>query len=128
VAPVQGDALALGHVAANLIGNAIKYNRPGGTVTIEVSPAPDSACLTVSDTGIGIPEEYLPQLFTEFLRVKTEETHGIPGTGLGLAICKKIVEGLGGTIEVTSTLGTGSRFVVRLPAARQSPPQGSPQR
>jgi signal transduction histidine kinase len=125
VAWVQGDVLALGNVAANLVGNAIKYNRAGGQVTVDVARAPDSACLIVTDTGIGIPEEALPQLFTEFLRVKTEDTHNIPGTGLGLAICKKIVEGLGGTIEVSSRLGMGSRFVVRLPLGRESPRPGA---
>jgi two-component system sensor histidine kinase/response regulator len=124
---VQGDALSIGNVAANLVGNAIKYNRPGGRVTLDVSRAPDSACLIVSDTGIGIPEAYLPELFTEFLRVQTDETHNIPGTGLGLAICKKIVEGLGGTIDVSSKLGAGSTFVVHLPVARDTSPQGSPQ-
>jgi signal transduction histidine kinase len=124
VAWVQGDVLALGNVAANLVGNAIKYNRPGGRVTVDVVRAPDSAQLIVNDTGIGIPEECLSQLFTEFLRVKTAETHNIPGTGLGLAICKKIVEGLGGTIHVSSTLGAGSTIVVRLPVAGEGTQRG----
>ena len=115
VAWVQGDVAVLGIVATNLVENAIKYNRPGGRVTVGVTREPDAAILAVSDTGIGIPEEWLPQLFTEFLRVKTDETHSIPGTGLGLAICKKIVEGLGGTIHVSSTPGVGSTFLVRLP-------------
>jgi signal transduction histidine kinase len=122
---VRGDAVALGNVAANLVGNAIKYNRPGGRVTVGVTRERDMAILTVSDTGLGIPPESLPQLFTEFFRVKTDETHGIPGTGLGLAICKKIVEGLGGTIHVSSTLGAGSTFTVHLPAAGESVPPGA---
>jgi two-component system sensor histidine kinase/response regulator len=122
---VRGDTVALGNVAANLVGNAIKYNRPGGRVTVSVTRERDMAILTVSDTGLGIPQECLPQLFAEFFRVKTDETHGIPGTGLGLAICKKIVEGLGGTIRVSSTLGTGSTFTVQLPAAGESPPSGA---
>lgn len=117
---VRGDAVALGSVAANLIGNAIKYNRPGGRVVVSLSRERDMTVLTVSDTGLGIPEECLPQLFTEFYRVRTDQTDGIPGTGLGLAISKKIVEGLGGTIGVSSRLGAGSTFVVRLPAARES--------
>jgi signal transduction histidine kinase len=119
VACVQGDVGVLGIVAANLLGNAIKYNRPGGRVTVGVTREPDTAVLAVSDTGIGIPGEWLPQLFTEFFRVKTDETHNIPGTGLGLAICKKIVEGLGGTIDVSSTPGAGSTFVVRLPVVEE---------
>jgi len=83
------------------------------------------AVLTISDTGLGIPEECLPQLFTEFFRVRTDQTHGIPGTGLGLAICKKIVEGLGGTIRVSSRLGVGSTFMVRLPAVREGAQSGA---
>ena len=114
---VHGDAVALGNVVANLVDNAIKYNPSGGRVGVAVRRDRDLAILTVNDSGIGIPEECLPQLFTEFFRVKVDETHGIPGTGLGLAICKKIVEGLGGTIRVSSTLGAGSSFVVRLPLA-----------
>ncbi|MFI5339492.1 MAG: sensor histidine kinase [Candidatus Methylomirabilales bacterium] len=122
---VHGDAVALSNVAANLIENAIKYNRPGGRVVVAVSREQDMAVLTVSDTGLGIPEECLPQLFTEFFRVRTDQTHGIPGTGLGLAICKKIVEGLGGTIRVSSRLGVGSTFMVRLPAVREGAQSGA---
>lgn len=122
---VRGDAVALGNVAANLVGNAIKYNRPGGRVTVGVTRERNMTILTVSDTGLGIPQDCLPQLFTEFFRVKTDETHGIPGTGLGLAICKKIVEGLGGTIRVSSTLGAGSTFTVHLPAAGESALRGA---
>lgn len=124
VAWVQGDVVALGILAGNLVGNAIKYNRPGGRVTVAVAREPDTAILAVSDTGIGIPEECLPQLFTEFHRVKTDETHNIPGTGLGLAICKKIVEGLGGTIHVSSALGVGSTFAVRFPVVAGRAPNG----
>jgi len=122
---VHGDAVALSNVAANLIENAIKYNRPGGRVVVAVSREQDMAVLTISDTGLGIPEECLPQLFTEFFRVRTDQTHGIPGTGLGLAICKKIVEGLGGTIRVSSRLGEGSTFMVRLPAVREGAQSGA---
>ena len=122
---VHGDAVALSNVAANLIENAIKYNRPGGRVVVAVSREQDMAVLTISDTGLGIPEECLPQLFTEFFRVRTDQTHGIPGTGLGLAICKKIVEGLGGTIRVSSRLGVGSTFMVRLPAVREGAQSGA---
>jgi two-component system sensor histidine kinase/response regulator len=122
---VQGDEVALGNVAVNLIGNAIKYNRPGGRVVVSVSCERDMAVLTVSDTGLGIPEECLPLLFTEFFRVKTDQTGSIPGTGLGLAISKKIVEGLGGTIRVSSRLGAGSTFVVRLPTVKESAQGGA---
>jgi signal transduction histidine kinase len=122
---VRGDPVALGSVAANLIGNAIKYNRPGGRVVVGVSREQDMTVLSVSDTGFGIPEECLPHLFTEFYRVKTDQTDGIPGTGLGLAISKKIVEGLGGTIQVSSRVGAGSTFAVRLPAVRETAQEGA---
>ena len=122
---VHGDAVALSNVAANLIENAIKYNRAGGRVVVAVAGEKDLAVLAVTDTGLGIPEECLPQLFTEFFRVRTDQTHGIPGTGLGLAICKKIIEGLSGTIRVSSKLGEGSTFIVQLPATKDAAQGGA---
>ena len=77
--------------------------------------------LEVSDTGIGIAGEWLPLLFHEFSRIRTEETADVPGTGLGLAICKRIVDELGWTIEVDSLEGQGTRVVVRIPMAEGSP-------
>ena len=69
------------------------------------------------DTGIGIPDERLPHLFSEFYRVRTTARADIPGTGLGLAICQRIVTELGGSIDVHSRVDEGTTFVVRLPAA-----------
>jgi two-component system, sensor histidine kinase and response regulator len=114
---VRGDAVALSTVVSNLVANAIRYNRPGGRATVALRAAGDTAVLTVTDTGLGIPAEALPCLFTEFFRVQSDDRRDIPGTGLGLAICKRIVVELGGTVEVQSTLGTGSTFAVRLPVA-----------
>ena len=111
---ICGDAVAVSMVLSNLINNAIKYNRPGGTVTIAAAPSGPCVSLTVQDTGIGIPEEGLAQLFQEFYRVRMPETRDIPGTGLGLAICKRILAELHGTIEVQSKLGQGTTFTVRL--------------
>jgi two-component system, sensor histidine kinase and response regulator len=115
--PVCGDSIAVSMVASNLIHNAIKYNRPGGSVTIAAALTERCVCLSIQDTGIGIPEVGLEKLFQEFYRVRMPETRDIPGTGLGLAICKRIVTELHGTIEVQSKLGQGTTFTVRLPTA-----------
>jgi len=114
---VRGDPLALTTVIGNLVVNAIKYNREHGDVAIRTTHEGRQAIVEVEDTGIGIPSEALPQLFTEFYRVRTEETQDIPGTGLGLAICNRIVTHLGGTIEVRSTPGKGTVFSLHLPVA-----------
>jgi signal transduction histidine kinase len=102
---------------SNLVTNAIKYNRPNGSVDVNVSSAGGMGVLEVRDTGIGIPEEALPGLFHEFHRIRSDATRDIPGTGLGLAICKKIVGELGGTIDVSSRVGEGTSFVVRFQLA-----------
>jgi two-component system sensor histidine kinase/response regulator len=115
--PVRGDRVSISMVVSNLLGNAIKYNRPGGSVSIRASAGDKGVTLEVSDTGIGIPKEYLPHLFQEFYRVKTKETQDIPGTGLGLVICNRIVTELGGSIEVKSEEGQGTTMIIRLPKA-----------
>jgi len=120
---VLGDEVSIDTVVANLLNNAIKYNRVGGTVAVKAARDGDTAVLEVADTGIGIPEDALPGLFTEFYRVKNEHTRDIPGTGLGLAICRRIVADLGGSIEVHSKVDAGTTFVVRLPAPQ---PAGRP--
>ena len=74
--------------------------------------------IKVIDTGIGISEQYLPRLFSEFYRIKNEKTENISGTGLGLTICKAIVDELGGSIEATSNESEGSIFTIHLPAVR----------
>ena len=117
---VCGDSVALGLVVQNLVTNAIKYNRSGGRVVIRLEREDAMARINVSDTGIGISEDNLPFLFTEFFRVKSPETRDIVGTGLGLAICKRIVSELHGSIEAASKLGQGSTFVVRVPIAPSS--------
>jgi len=104
-------------LVSNLVGNAVKYNNPGGTVVISAVARDNLVSLRVSDTGIGIPKECIPMLFQEFYRVKTRETQNIPGTGLGLVICKRIVTELGGSIEVESRQGAGTSFLVELPVA-----------
>jgi two-component system, sensor histidine kinase and response regulator len=114
---VSGDAVSITMLVTNLVSNAVKYNRPGGSVTVRCWREEGNILLEVRDTGIGIPESARPRLFEEFYRVKCEATQDIPGTGLGLVICKRIVDELGGSIEVQTKEGEFTTFLVRLPAA-----------
>ena len=113
---VNGDRNCLHILLDNLIVNAIKYNRPGGRVTIGGEVSGGEVVISVADTGIGIPEEYREMIFEEFFRVRGEKAKPTSGTGLGLAICKKIANEMGGGISVESQVGAGSIFRVRLPA------------
>ncbi len=120
---VAGDPSCFGVLIDNLVSNAIKYNRPSGSVTISGAEADGEVVLSVADTGIGIPQSCRALLFQEFFRV--EQPGGKrPGTGLGLAIAKRIVAEMGGTIEVESAEGAGSTFRVRVPAWRETAPEG----
>ena len=100
---------------SNLIVNAIKYNKNNGTIKITADENADDVIISVSDTGIGIPEDKLDIIFEDFYRVKEESTKNILGTGLGLPICKKIINELGGKIEVQSKINEGSTFRVIIP-------------
>ena len=117
--PVLADRKALDVLLDNLVVNAIKYNRPGGTVTITLETRGNEIRLAVTDTGIGIPEAQREFLFNEFFRVHSETAGDIPGTGLGLAICKRIAAELGASIEVESREGEGTTFCVALPLVTQ---------
>ncbi len=117
---VAGDPVSLSMLVSNLTGNAVKYNRPNGSISISVTCEGKRVKLEVRDTGIGIPRESLSHLFEEFYRVKTAETENIPGTGLGLVICKRIATELGGSIEVQSEEGSFTRFTVYLPISEKS--------
>lgn len=109
-----GDYNRLKQVFLNLVSNAIKYNRPGGSVRIKADYDEQEVRIAVADTGLGIPEDALPHLFQKFYRVKATEDKAV-GTGLGLSISQKIVEGHGGRISVESELGVGTTFTVHLP-------------
>ncbi|MHC4957936.1 MAG: ATP-binding protein [Planctomycetota bacterium] len=113
--PVVGDAEALRRVIDNLIVNAITYTTAGGTVEVLAARENGHAVLRVSDTGIGIPEEELERVFERFYRVDKGRSRSAGGTGLGLAIVKHAVGFHGGDVDVTSEVGKGSTFVVRLP-------------
>ncbi|HEX5692033.1 MAG TPA: HAMP domain-containing sensor histidine kinase, partial [Roseiflexaceae bacterium] len=112
---VAGDAVRLEQVFTNLLGNAVKYSPDGGNVTISMGADGNQALVSISDTGLGIPPEALPQLFKRFYRVMRDDAQHISGSGIGLYVVKEIVTGHGGTIEVASAVGAGSTFTVRLP-------------
>lgn len=116
---ITGDRHCVAVLFDNLIANAIKYNRPGGRVTVAAEFQNGEVKVSVADTGIGIPEKYIPFLFDEFFRVKDEAARKKSGSGLGLAICRKIVSEMGGSIAVESEVNAGSVFRVSLPAWRQ---------
>lgn len=111
---VSADRDKIKQVILNLMSNAIKYNRPGGKVIIDAGVDKGEWYFSVTDTGLGIPEDSLPNLFTKFYRVRGTENYAI-GTGLGLSICKQIVQGHGGRIEVKSKMGEGTTFKVIIP-------------
>ena len=111
------DAQKIYQVLLNLLDNAIKYSEPGAQVDVGVLEDTDSVTIRVSDTGFGIPEEDLPNLFDRFYRVNKDRSRTTGGTGLGLAISKQIVELHGGSLSVSSEVGVGSTFDVRLPKA-----------
>ena len=118
--PVHADPTCLTVLFDNLIGNAITYNRRGGSVEVSATVDGREIVVTVRDTGIGIPADALPLLFEEFYRVP-REGHAVPGTGLGLPIARRIALELGGTIAVESKEGAGSTFRVRLPRRAEAP-------
>jgi PAS domain S-box-containing protein len=112
---VRGDRDRLTQVFLNLLSNAIKYT-PAGTVELRAHQEDDAVVVEVRDTGIGLSESDLQKLFQKFFRSDNPYVRKVGGTGLGLSIAKAIVERHGGTITVTSQLGQGSTFTVRLPA------------
>lgn len=114
--PVHGDRTCLSVLFENLIANAVKYNRPGGTVRVDGTVDSGEVVVAVADTGMGIPAGDLPYLFDEFYRVRRSAGEAVAGTGLGLPISRRVALEMGGTIEVESTEGTGSTFRVRLPS------------
>ena len=102
-------------VLSNLISNAIKYNKPNGLVKVTAEEENSNLHISVSDTGYGIPEDKIEMIFEEFYRIKDDKIKDISGSGLGLAISKKIVDELGGSIQVQSKEEQGTTFTVTLP-------------
>ena len=115
-----GDRIRVHQIMVNILNNAVKYTKKGSvkfTLTGVKGDDPSLIVLhiTVTDTGIGIHAEDIPKLFKSFSRIDAKETHNIEGTGLGLAITGRLIELMGGTVEVTSTYGVGSTFHVVIP-------------
>ena len=116
---VNADELRIEQILVNIVSNAIKYTPSGKTVDLIAEEEPVAGNkyryrFIVRDTGIGISEDYLPHIFESFTREEKTTVNRIQGTGLGLAITAKVVELMGGTISVKSTLGEGSEFTVEL--------------
>lgn len=123
-----GDSERLQQVASNLIGNAVKFTPEGGTLSIEVFQEDSWICLRVSDTGPGIPQEFLKHLFRPFRQAEGSTSRRfIGGLGLGLAIVKHLVLLHGGTVKAENRPGAGARFVVKLPASLVANPDGDAQ-
>lgn len=111
------DVQKLYQVFLNLLDNAIKYSDPGDRVDVSIREEASALTVRVRDTGVGIPDEDLNQLFERFYRVDKDRSRATGGSGLGLAISKQIVEMHGGSISVESEVGVGSVFEIRLPKA-----------
>jgi signal transduction histidine kinase len=122
---VIADGGRLEQVLSNLIENATKYSPVGTQITIGGDLTSRGFELYVADEGIGIAPEFLPRLFEPFTQADTGDTRRDSGVGLGLSICKGLVEAMGGSLEVDSTPGVGTRFTVVLPRVVPSPPVGS---
>jgi PAS domain S-box-containing protein len=112
------DAPAIGRILSNLVSNAIKFTESGG-VTVRLQADGEEATIVVEDTGIGMDAEFLPFIFDEFRQESTGLSRSHQGTGLGLTITRKLVEMIGGTIDVESRKGEGTIFTIRLPKMRE---------
>lgn len=112
---ILADRDDLDRLLTNLVSNAVKYNRPGGVVTVAYGVTGENLSVSVSDTGIGIDREHLDHLGKEFFRVRSEETSRISGTGLGLSIVRKIMDVYHGDLRVDSVKGQGSTFTLIFP-------------
>lgn len=118
---ILADEGKLKQMILNLVANAIKFTPEGGTVTIKGARIADRLEIVVSDTGIGIAEQDLPRLFTEFQQVDSGTSRKQQGTGLGLALSRSFAILHGGDVRVESELGKGSRFTIDLPFEARSP-------
>ena len=125
---IAGDRRRLAEVLQNLLDNAIQYTLPGGQIMLSAEAVEDEVVLTVSDTGIGIPQADQPRIFERFYRVDVARSREAGGTGLGLAIAKHLVEVHGGRLWVDSEVGQGSQFHFSVPLfdSENPAPRSSP--
>lgn len=112
---IIGDRKQLKQALVNLLNNAIKFNQQDGQIILKAQVKKSQIIISISDTGIGIPEDEHPHIFEKFYRVKSHRGQ-VPGTGLGLSVVKQIIIGHGGEISFTSKVDQGSTFTVKLPA------------
>lgn len=117
---IQGSKSHLNTAIGNVLDNAIKFTKKGGSVTVTASRDVSSIKITVSDTGIGISSEELPKIFIKFHRGTSTMTYDYEGTGIGLYLTRLILQQHGGSINATSKLGVGSVFVLAIPASAQA--------
>ncbi|MGH3000593.1 MAG: sensor histidine kinase, partial [Gaiellaceae bacterium] len=114
---ILGDERRISQVLDNLLSNAIKFSNEGGSVRVALRGDGDHASIVVSDTGIGIPADEQGHVFSRFFRAQAASELAVPGTGLGLAITRALVDQHGGTIDLESRVGEGTRVTVTLPKA-----------
>jgi K+-sensing histidine kinase KdpD len=119
---MEADRDKIKQVILNLMSNAIKYNRPNGSVIVTGNFNETEQSINIQDTGVGIPEESIPHLFEKFYRVKEHESKA-SGTGLGLSISKQIIQGHNGRLEVKSKMGVGTSFTVYFPRTARTTPR-----
>ncbi|WP_445476372.1 hybrid sensor histidine kinase/response regulator [Methanococcoides methylutens] len=112
---ILGDIDHLERMFTHLLDNAIKFTPPGGKIIVSASSYDDTVDIKIKDTGIGIPEDLLPNIFSSFYQVDGSTRRKYGGTGVGLHICKKIIEAHMGEIFVESEVGVGTTFIVQLP-------------
>ena len=126
---VIGDETKVREIFINIIGNSLKYTPAGGKITIDISESPFNRenyiayKIVVEDTGIGMSEDYLPHIFEEFSREHTSTESKVVGTGLGLPIVKALIDLMGGTIEIESEVGKGTKTTVMIPFEIATPEQ-----
>ena len=112
---LRADRTKLSRIVGNLVGNAIKFTEKGD-VRVDVSRTEEGGvAFRVADTGVGIATEHQRHIFDEFVQLRNPERDRNKGTGLGLTICKRLVDAMGGRLDLQSTPGQGSTFVVTLP-------------
>ena len=114
---IKGDMIHISNIMNNLFENAIKYSKGAPVVTVRTYNEFNSLCVEITDQGIGMRKEDLPMIFDKFYRVSTGNVHDVKGFGLGLYYVKIVVEAHGGDIDVRSTFGKGTTFLIRLPIA-----------